>query len=741
MVHQVKIKIGEEDLILETGKIARQANGAVFGRCAGSAVLATACCSAQDRENLDFIPLQVEYNEKYYAAGKIPGGFIKREGRPKDKEILVSRLIDRPLRPLFSKKFKREIQIVPTVVSTDQINPPDVIAMVAASAAVTISDIPFDGPIGAVRIGYLDDQFIVNPTYDQIEESRLDIVVAGTSDGITMVEGGAAEVSEEVMVQAIEEAHKWIKELCRIQLELAETVGKKKIDISQVAEDTLDASIREQLLEWATPKMEEACFVRGKMERSAAIQAIHDQARERLGETAEEQQLRQVKELLEELEYTTVRRSILDRKVRTDGRGPTEIRPISCEVDVLARTHGSALFTRGETQALAVTTLGTVFDEQMLDDIEGDARKAFMLHYNFPPFSVGETGRLGPNRRAIGHGHLAERSLSAVIPSKEEFPYTIRLVSEILESNGSSSMATVCGGALCLLNAGVPIRKSVAGIAMGLVQEEDRYVVLSDILGEEDHLGDMDFKVAGTADGITGFQMDIKITGVDAAIMSEALRQAREGRLHILKVMNETIAEPRDSISEFAPKIINFKIDPDKIGAVIGPGGKTIKGITERTGATINVENDGMVTIYSREKTMAEEAEAAIRGLVEEPEVGRWYNGTVRRIMDFGAFVEFLPGKEGLVHISRLSDEHVRSVEDVVQEGQEVKVKLFEIDRMGRMNLSMIENTEARSRSDSRPSYRPGAGQRPGDGRDSGRSRSRDRSDRSGRHEDRPRRR
>jgi polyribonucleotide nucleotidyltransferase len=734
MIHQVKLRIGEEDLILETGRIARQANGAVFGHCAGSAVLASACCGDQDMENLDFVPLQVEYNEKYYAAGKIPGGFIKREGRPKDKEILVSRLIDRPLRPLFSKKFKREIQIVPTVVSTDQINPPDVIAMVAASAAVTISDIPFDGPVGAVRIGYLDGGFVVNPTYDQVEKSLLDIVVAGTQAGITMVEGSAAEISEEIMVQAIEEAQRWIKELCRIQVELAEAAGKRKIDLGGLPEDSLESSVREDLVQLAKPKMEEACFVPGKMNRSSAIKAVHEQAQAAVADKIPEQQFRLVRELMEELEYTTVRRSILDRKVRTDGRGPKDIRPISCEVDVLARTHGSALFTRGETQALAVTTLGTVFDEQMLDDIEGDARKAFMLHYNFPPFSVGETGRLGPNRRAIGHGHLAERSLSALIPSKDEFPYTIRLVSEILESNGSSSMATVCGGSLSLLNAGVPIRKSVAGIAMGLVKEEGNYVVLSDILGEEDHLGDMDFKVAGTADGITGFQMDIKIAGVEAAIMSEALAQAREGRLHILKVMNETIAEPRDSISEFAPKIINLKIDPDKIGAVIGPGGKTIKGITEATGATINVENDGTVTIYSREKSMAEEAEAAVRGLVEEPEVGRWYNGTVRRIMDFGAFVEFLPGKEGLVHISRLAEGHVRTVQDVVQEGQQVRVKLFEIDRMGRMNLSMIENAEPRSRPERFDS-------RSGDGYRTDRSGNRDRSDRSGRREGRPRRR
>jgi len=743
MIHQVKLKLGEGDLILETGKIAKQANGSVFGRYEGSAVLATACCSSQDLENLDFIPLQVEYNEKYYAAGKIPGGFIKREGRPKDKEILVSRLIDRPIRPLFTKKFKREIQVVPTVVSTDQVNPPDVVAMVAASAAVTISDIPFDGPVGAVRIGYLDGSFVVNPTFDQIEKSLLVIVVAGTRDGITMVEGSGSEVDEQIMVEAIEEAHKWIKELCRIQLELAEAVGKQKIDISSVPDESLEASVKEELLSWAKPKMEEACFVPGKMERSAAIHAIHKEAMEKVAEKIPEQQHKLVRELLEDLEYTTVRRSILDRKVRTDGRSPTDIRPISCEVDFLARTHGSALFTRGETQALAVTTLGTVFDEQMLDDIEGDSRKAFMLHYNFPPFSVGETGRLGPNRRAIGHGHLAERSLRAVIPSKEEFPYTIRLVSEVLESNGSSSMATVCGGVLSLLNAGVPLRKSVAGIAMGLVKEDENFVILSDILGEEDHLGDMDFKVAGTAEGITGFQMDIKIAGVDASLMSKALEQAKAGRLHILKIMNDTLAEPRESISEFAPKIINFKIDPDKIGAVIGPGGKMIKGITEKTGATINVENDGMVTIYSREKTMAEDAEAAIRGLVQEPEVGRWYNGTVRRIMDFGAFVEFLPGKEGLVHISRMAEGRVNSVQDVLEEGQDVRVKLFEIDRMGRMNLSMVENPEQRSRSDS--NSRPGDS-KPGDGSRSRRpdDRNRDdrnRTDRSGRNEGRPRRR
>ncbi len=736
MIHQVKIRIGEDELILEAGKMAKQANGAVFARYAGSAVIATACCSDQDLESLRFIPLSVEYNEKYYAAGKIPGGFIKREGRPKDKEIRVSRLIDRPIRPLFSKKFKREIQIVPTVVSTDQINPPDVIAMVAASAAITVSDIPFAGPIGAVRLGYLDGSFIVNPTYDQVENSLLDIVVAGTSDGITMVEGSAREVSEQIMVEAIEEAHRTIKELCRIQIELAEVVGLPKIELSS-AEEGLEQSLQDEILSWARPRMEEACFVAGKMNRSKAIKDIHTQAKEKYSEQVPEEQLRLLTELIDDLEYRTVRDSIVKRKIRTDGRGLTDIRPISCEIDLLSRTHGSALFTRGETQALAVTTLGTVFDEQHLDDIEGDSSKAFMLHYNFPPFSVGETGRLAPSRREIGHGHLAERSLLAVIPGKDKFPYTIRIVSEILESNGSSSMATVCGSTLSLLNAGVPIHKSVAGIAMGLVKEEDQYVVLSDILGEEDHLGDMDFKVAGTADGITGFQMDIKIAGVDSRVLSQALEQARAGRLHILEIMDRTIKEPRGSISEFAPKIIKLRIDPDKIGAVIGPAGKTIKGITERTGATINVENDGTVTIYSRDKLKAEEAEAAIIALVEEPEVGKWYQGTVRRIMDFGAFVEFLPGKEGLVHISRLSHDRVRSVHDVLQEGQQVRVKLFEIDRMGRMNLSMIDNPDEKSQSHPRPH----SGSRPRNGGRSDRPKGQERSERFDRQEGQHRRR
>jgi polyribonucleotide nucleotidyltransferase len=722
MIHQVKIRIGEEDLILETGKVARQANGAVFARYGGSVVIATACCSEQEREEISFIPLSVEYNEKYYAAGKIPGGFIKREGRPKDREILVSRLIDRPMRPLFSKQFKREIQIVPTTLSTDQVNPPDVIAMVAAAAAVMISDIPFDGPIGAVRVGYLNGAYIVNPTYEQIEQCDLEIVVAGSEKGITMVEGGAREIDEAVMVGAIEEAHKSIKELCRVQRELAALVGKPKLELPEEIKN-LPQALAEEIKSKAAAKMEEACFVKGKMNRNAALKAVRREVVAAFEGRIPEEAGRDLDELFEQLESDIVRRSILDKKLRTDGRGPEDIRPITCEIDVLPRTHGSALFTRGETQALAVITLGTVRDEKIMDDIEGDVRKNLMLHYNFPPYSVGETGRLGTGRREVGHGHLAERALKNMLPQKMDFPYTIRIVSEILESNGSSSMATVCGSTLALQQAGVPLQKSVAGIAMGLVKEGDRTVVLSDILGEEDHLGDMDFKVAGTEDGITAFQMDIKIDSVDSATLSSALAQARDGRHKILEIMKQTISEPRQAISDYAPKIITMTIDPEKIGAVIGPGGKSIKSISEKSEADINIENDGTVTIYCRDKDGALEAQRLIAAIIEEPEVGKWYSGTVKRIVDFGAFIEFLPGKEGLCHISRISRERVGAVTDVLKEGQEVKVKLFEIDKIGRMNLTMVEGVETS------PSSRP-PGNRPGGGSHYGRPGSRD--DRSG---------
>ncbi|MDR1429247.1 MAG: polyribonucleotide nucleotidyltransferase [Spirochaetaceae bacterium] len=698
MIQRVSYEIAGEELILETGRIAKQANGAVFAQYAGSAVIATACASASSVEGLDYVPLTVDYNEKYYAAGKIPGGFIKRESRPKDKEILVSRLIDRPMRPLFNKEFGREIQVVPTTISTDMVNPPDILAIIASSAAVHISDIPFNGPIAGVRVCAVGDELIVNPTYDQIEKSRLEIVVAGTKDGITMVEGGASEVGEDLMIQALEKALKVIVELCALQDKLKELAFKAKLPL---AESSAVLENRDAIRNAAYGRLEEACFVKGKQERHAAIQAVKDDLASRYAEQLDcEIQKKLFNILFDDMEYEILRSSILDKGRRVDGRGLEDIRDISCEIGVLKRTHGSALFTRGETQALVVTTLGTVFDEQIFDDIEGDKRENFLLHYNFPPYSVGEVGRMGTGRREIGHGNLARRSLEAMVPGKAEFPYTIRVVSEIMESNGSSSMATVCGGTLAMLHAGVPMKKPVAGIAMGLITEGsgragERYAVLSDILGEEDHLGDMDFKVAGTADGITGFQMDIKIAGVSPEIMKNALDQARRGRLHILSIMNKTISQPVGKISDFAPKIVTLKIEVDKIGALIGPGGKNIKALCEQYSVTINTENDGSVTIYGKNAQSAEDAKAAVIGIVSDPETGRVYEGTVKRIMDFGAFVEILPGKEGLVHISKLSRQRVSSVHDVLKEGQVIPVKLTEIDKMGRLNLSYIDALEA----------------------------------------------
>ncbi|MFW5683827.1 MAG: polyribonucleotide nucleotidyltransferase, partial [Spirochaetota bacterium] len=651
-MHRVSLTINGTELVLETGRMAKQANGAVFATYGGGAVLATACCGSEPVEGLDYVPLQVEYNEKYYAAGKIPGGFLKREGRPKDREILVCRLIDRPMRPLFNKAFGRDIQVVPTVVGTDNVQIPDVVAMNAASAAVTISDIPFDGPIGAVRVGYVDGELVINPTYEQLEHSDLDIIVAGTQDGITMVEGGAEQVSEELLIEAIEKARPTIVELCRIQVELRLAAGKDKLPIPQ-SEDTFAAAA--EIRSYAYSKLEEACFVKGKMERSAAIKAVKNEAKEKFAEQIGDEHAKAFSALFEDMEQEIVRASILKKKVRTDGRGPEDIRPITSEVSILERTHGSALFTRGETQALAVVTLGTQRDEQIIDNIEEDGRENFLLHYNFPPFSVGETGRMGTGRREIGHGHLAHRALEAVLPEHASFPYTLRIVSEILESNGSSSMATVCGGTLSMMDAGVPIKKPVAGIAMGLVTEGDDFVVLSDILGEEDHLGDMDFKVAGTDEGITAFQMDIKVKNVSADVMRIALDQARRGRLHILDIMDKAIDAPRSELSRYAPRIVSFSVDPEKIGTLIGPGGKTIKSISEKHDVTINIENDGSVTVYCKDADAAEAAKASLLRLLEEPEVGRTYDAVVRRIVDFGAFVEYLPGREGLVHISKMA--------------------------------------------------------------------------------------
>jgi polyribonucleotide nucleotidyltransferase len=697
MVNRVSYKIGDNELILETGKIGKQANGCIYAQYAGTAVIATVCASKEVKEGLDFVPVTVEYNEKYYAAGKIPGGFIKREGRPKDKEILVSRLIDRPMRPLFEVSFGREIQIVPTCVSSDGVNPPDILAVIASSAAVSISDIPFHGPVAAARVAYIDGEYVINPTFQQQEKAQLEIVVAGTKDGFTMVEGGANEVSEEVMLGALDKAQGFITAMCELQEELVAKCGKEKLPLAPL---TVELENKDALIAEATPLLEKACFQNGKDNRGSAISAAKKQIVEAHAEQFEDEiQKKLFDACFDDIQYNLLRKSILDKGLRIDGRKCDEIRPITCEVNVLPRPHGSALFTRGETQSLAVTTLGTTLDAQVYDDIDGERSENFILHYNFPPYSVGETGRLTTGRREIGHGNLARRSLAPMIPPVSEFPYTVRVVSEIMESNGSSSQASTCGGCLSLLAAGVPMKKMVAGIAMGLITEPEgnnpygRYKILSDILGEEDHLGDMDFKVAGTKDGITGFQMDIKIAGVTTQIMKEALAQAKAGRLHILSIMEKCIDKPQP-ISPFAPKILTLKISPDKIGALIGPGGKNIKALCAQYNVTINTEDDGTVQIYGKTGKSAEEAKLAVKGICEDPEVGTIYNGTVKRIMDFGAFVEILPGKEGLCHISKLSRARVEKVTDVLSEGQQIPVKLLEVDKMGRLNLSYIDALE-----------------------------------------------
>ncbi len=690
-VERVTYKIGDEELILETGKIGKQANGCVYAQFAGTAVIATVCASSTVVEGMDYVPVTVEYNEKFYAAGKIPGGFVKREGRPKDKEILVSRLIDRPMRPLFEMSFGREIQIVPTCVSADGIHTPDILAVIASSAAVSISDIPFHGPVAACRVGYLDGKYIINPTFQEQEKAQLEIVVAGTKDGFTMVEGGANEVSEEVMLGALNEAQKFITDMCLLQEELVKKAGKEKLPLAPLDVTLANAA---EIEAKATPLVKEANFRPGKQARGEAVKAVKKQiAAEYAEQLEDETQKKLFDALFDDIQYKLLRKSILEEGVRIDGRKCDEIRPITCEVNVLPRPHGSALFTRGETQSLAVTTLGTLQDEQSYDDIDGERSEHFILHYNFPPYSVGETGKLTTGRREIGHGNLARRSLAPMVPSREEFPYTVRVVSEILESNGSSSQASTCGGCLSMLAAGVPLKKMVAGIAMGLITEGEhyeKYKILSDILGEEDHLGDMDFKVAGTKDGITGFQMDIKIPGVTTEIMTKALEQARVGRLHILSIMEKCIDKPAP-LSPYAPKILTTKIPIDRIGALIGPGGKNIKALCAQYDVTINTDEDGTVTIYGKTGMAAEEAAKAVKGIAEDPEPGTIYQGTVKSIKDFGAFIEILPGKEGLCHISKLSHGRVEKVTDVLKEGQVIPVKLLEVDQRGRLQLSYID--------------------------------------------------
>ncbi len=685
MIEKVETKIGKQNLVIETGRMAKQADGAVCVSYGDSAVLVTAVASQEIREGVDFLPLTVDYREKTYAAGKIPGGFFKREGRPSEKETLTSRLIDRPLRPLFPEGYFNETQVMATVISHDQENDPDVLSIIGASAALAISQIPFTRIVGAVRVGRVNGEFVVNPTSKDLEQSDINLVIAGTKHAIMMVEGGAKEVDEETMLAALEFGHQMLKDTVEMQEQLVARCGKFKSPLPQML---IDTNIVAQVESFASGQFTDIFKIGDKLKRQERTQWLLEQTVKHFPE-AREEEVQQITSAFANLERRLLRNMVLREKKRADGRGTGEIRPITCEIGLLPRVHGSALFTRGETQALVATTLGTSTDEQVMDELFGEYKKTFMLHYNFPPFSVGEVKPIrGPGRREIGHGALAERSLSTMMPSFEEFPYTIRVVSDILESNGSSSMATVCGATLSLMDAGVPIKAPVAGIAMGLIQEDGEAAILSDILGLEDHLGDMDFKVAGSSKGITGFQLDIKTEGLDLGILAKALEQAREGRSHILGKMMEAISKPRPEISKHAPKIIHMRIDPEKIRDVIGPGGRIIRGIVSETGAEIDIEDDGRVLIAAVNPEVGEKAYNMIRALVEEVEVGKIYTGKVKRVLKFGAFVEILPGKEGLVHISELSDQRVRRVEDVLNEGDTVTVKCIEIDRQNRINLS-----------------------------------------------------
>jgi polyribonucleotide nucleotidyltransferase len=688
MFHKVQIEFHGRPLSIEVGRLAKQASGAALVQYGETVVLATAVASDSPRVGIDFFPLTCDYQEKTFAAGKIPGGFFKREGRPAEKEVLTSRLIDRPIRPLFAKGFFCETQIIATVLSIDKENDPDMVALIGASAALHVSDIPFLGPIAAVRIGRRDGAFVINPLQPDYEHQELSVVVAGSKDSIMMVEGGARGLSEDVMLDALYTAHAEMQPLITMQEELRSVLGKPK---REVVAPSLDPKVSERVEALAAAKISQALEIAGKGERSSALREVEaGVSAAALLEFPEGES--SIRDAYEKVKKKIFRSAISTHKRRLDGRGPTDIRPITCEVEVLPRTHGSAVFTRGETQALAVTTLGTSSDEQKIDALAGEHYKKFMLHYNFPPFSTGEVKFLrNPGRREIGHGALAERALSAVLPPDEQFPYTIRIVSEVLESNGSSSMATVCGGTLSMMDAGVPIKAPVAGIAMGLIKDGDVITVLSDILGDEDHLGDMDFKVAGTAQGVTALQMDIKIQGVTKDIMRQALHQAREGRLHILAEMNRALAEPRQSISAHAPRIVTLKIRPEKIRDVIGPGGKVIRGIIEETGVKIDVEDDGTVYVASSDSTSMQRAIDIIEGITVEAQVGKIYKGTVRRIVDFGAFVEIMPGTDGLLHISQIGPGRVQRVSDVLKEGDVIPVKVLEIDRSGKIRLSRKE--------------------------------------------------
>ncbi len=687
MIKTVETEVGGRPLSIETGRIAKQASGAVIVRCCDSMVLVTAV-STENKRDIDYFPLMVDYQEKTFSAGKIPGGFFKREGRPSEKEILTARCIDRPIRPMFPKGFFDEVQIVATLLSADPEVEADVLAITGASAALEISDIPFQGPIAGVRVGRVNGEFICNPTPEQTKEGDLDLVVAGSKEAVVMVEGSARELPEHAFVDAIDFAHENIRKIVSIQEELKQAVDSPK---KAFQPPEIDPTLFSRVKELAYDKIREAVQIRQKLDRYARLDEIEEEVIAALLLEFEDSE-KAVGNILHDFKREIVRSLVLEQKRRIDGRGTADIRPISCEVGILPRTHGSGLFTRGETQVLVTTTLGTSEDEQRLDSLLGESFKRFMLHYNFPPFSVNEVKFLrGPSRRDIGHGNLAERAISPMLPQDVDFPYTIRIVSEVMESNGSSSMATVCGATLALMDGGVPIKRPVAGIALGLMKEGDRIAVLSDILGDEDHIGDMDFKVAGTREGITAFQMDVKSSGISSDILEQALQQAKEGRLLILDKMNEAIQQPRSDISVYAPRIKTIFIPIEKIKDLIGPGGKTIRGIVDETGVKIDIEDSGEVYIASANAEALDRAVQIIRDLTRKAEQGEIYLGKVKRIMDFGAFVEILPGTEGLVHISQLENRRVEKVTDVLKEGDEVMVKVLSIDPSGKIRLSRKE--------------------------------------------------
>jgi len=692
---EIKINLNGKIINIETGKIAKQAAGSVVVSCEGTVILVTAASSNEPREGIDFFPLMVDYEEKFYAAGKIPGGFFKREGRPSKNAILTSRLIDRPLRPLFSKEYRNDVQVIATVLSYDQKNLPDILAIIGASAALWISDIPFQAPIGAVRIGLIENEFIVNPAPQELENTELNLIVAGTKDSIIMMEGEAKEVSEEIILKAIGIAQEAIKIIIEGQERLADILGKSNIkeekEYSETAE--LADNYRKEIKNLYEKEIKKAICINEKKEREDSLEDIFHRIIEKL--STEGDNLFLLKDAYDETCKEAVRNLIIKEKIRVDGRKLDEIRPISCETGVLPRVHGSALFTRGQTQALVVTTLGTVKDRQFIDTLEEESSERFYLHYNFPPFSVGEVrARRGQSRREIGHGSLAEMALKALIPSEGEFPYTIRIVAEILESNGSSSMATVCGGSLSLFDAGVPLKRPIAGIAMGLVKEDENVEILTDILGLEDHYGDMDFKAAGSSLGITAIQMDLKIAGIPNNTLSDILKRSKEARLYILEKMNKVLSKSRESLSDYAPKISVINVDPAKIGMVIGPSGKNIKKIIEVTGASIDIKDDGEIFIASTDGKSLNRAKKMIEDMVREAKVGETYEGKVTRTTNFGAFVEIFPGKEGLVHISKLSRKRIGRVEDVVRVNDNILVKVIGIDNQGRVDLRKVDSDE-----------------------------------------------